>query len=286
MLEIIHPGAAAPDARVAIFDFDGTLSLIRTGWMDVMVPMMIEILAELRTGETGDQLRAVIEDFVWRLTGKETLYQMIELADQVKLRGGAPLDPLDYKRRYLDRLSVVIEHRLANLRAGACSPDQYLVPGARDLLETLRRRGLRLYLASGTDEIYMKEEADLLDVTRYFDGGVFGALDDLNAFSKRMLVQRIIRLPGIHGGQLIAFGDGYVEIEEVKLAGGVTVGVATDEPECRVPDPWKRQRLIGVGADYIIPNFLCRSALLPILFANSGPQSIAEGFDPSPSERS
>ena len=90
---------------------------------------------------------------------------------------------------------------------------------------------------------------------------------DLNAFSKRMLVQRIIRLPGIHGGQLIAFGDGYVEIEEVKLAGGVTVGVATDEPECRVPDPWKRQRLIGVGADYIIPNFLCRSALLPMLFA-------------------
>ena len=82
MVETIHPGAAAPDARVAIFDFDGTLSLIRTGWMNVMVPMMIEILADLRTGETGDQLRAVIEDFVWRLTGKETLYQMIELAGQ------------------------------------------------------------------------------------------------------------------------------------------------------------------------------------------------------------
>ena len=78
-------------------------------------------------------------------------------------------------------------------------------------------------------------------------------------------------IPGIHGGQLIAFGDGYVEIEEVKLAGGVTVGVATDEPECRVPDSWKRQRLIGVGADYIIPNFLCRPALLPMLFANHEP---------------
>jgi phosphoglycolate phosphatase len=271
MLEIIHPGAAAPDARVAIFDFDGTLSLVRTGWMNVMVPMMIEVLGELHTGESDDELRVVIEDFVWRLTGKETLYQMIELADQVKLRGGTPLDPLDYKRRYLDRLSVVIEHRLAELRAGTCSPDKYLVPGSRDLLETLKERGLRFYLASGTDEIYMKEEADLLDVSRYFDGGVFGALDDINAFSKRMLVQRIIRLPGIHGGQLIAFGDGYVEIEEVKLAGGVTVGVATDEPECQVPDPWKRQRLIGVGADYIVPNFLCCSALLPMLFATHEP---------------
>jgi len=114
----------------------------------------------------------------------------------------------------------------------------------------------------------MKEEAQLLDVARYFDGGVFGALDDLDAFSKRMLVQRIIRMPGIHGGQLIGFGDGYVEIEEVKLAGGVTVGVATDEPECRVPDAWKRQRLIGVGADYVVPNYLCQSALLPMIFAN------------------
>src|SRR3982074_3001272 len=111
MLEIIHPGAAAPDARVAIFDFDGTLSLIRTGWMNVMVPMMIEIRAGVHRGETEDHPRPVSEDFVWRLTGKETLYQMIELADQVKLRGGTPLDPLDYKRRYLDRLAVVIEHR-------------------------------------------------------------------------------------------------------------------------------------------------------------------------------
>ena len=59
MVETINPGASAPDARVAIFDFDGTISLIRAGWMDVMVPMMVEILAELSTGETEEQLRAV-----------------------------------------------------------------------------------------------------------------------------------------------------------------------------------------------------------------------------------
>jgi phosphoglycolate phosphatase len=210
MLEVIHAGAAAPDARVAVFDFDGTLSLVRTGWMGVMVPMMIQILGELKTGETEDELRTVIEDFVWRLTGKETLYQMIELAEQVRQRGGTPLEPLVYKRMYLDRLDVVIADRIAELRGGRCSPDKYLVPGTRALLETLRERGMTLYLASGTDEVYMKAEADLLDVTRYFDGGVYGALDDLNAFSKRMLVQRIVRMPGIRGGQLIGFGDGYV----------------------------------------------------------------------------
>ena len=72
--------------------------------------------------------------------------------------------------------------------------------------------------------------------------------------------------PDIDGDQLLGFGDGYVEIEEVKQAGGVAVGVATDEPECRFIDEWKQSRLIGVGADYIIPNYLCREELLPSLF--------------------
>jgi hypothetical protein len=52
----------------------------------------------------------------------------------------------------------------------------------------------------------------------------------------------------------------------VKEVGGVAVGVATAEPECRIVDEWKRQRLIGVGADFIVPNFLCRQELLAELF--------------------
>jgi len=261
MLEIIRP-ASSPNARVALFDFDGSLSLIRTGWMQVMVPMMIDVLAELKTGETENELRAIVEDFVWRLTGQETVYQTMELANQVKLRGGTPLDPVVYKHQYLERLSHVIRDRLEGLRSGNCPPERYLVPGSRAILEELKARGLRLYLASGTDEVYMKEEADLLDVSRYFDGGVYGALDDFAKFSKRILIQRILQSPDIRGDQLIGFGDGYVEIEEVKQVGGVGVGLATDEPECRVPDTWKRQRLIGVGADYIIPNYLGYEELL------------------------
>src|SRR5579864_244063 len=111
-MESLHPGASAANARFVLFDFDGSLSLVRTGWMQVMVPMMIEVLAELKTGETEDQLRKVIEGFVWRLTGMETIYQMIALADEVKRRGGTPLDPLLYKRRYLDRLWHIIHGRV------------------------------------------------------------------------------------------------------------------------------------------------------------------------------
>jgi phosphoglycolate phosphatase len=126
---------------------------------------------------------------------------------------------------------------------------------------------LTMYLASGTDEIYMKEEARLLDVARYFDGGVYGAQDDYKSFSKKILIQRIINDTAVAGAEILGFGDGYVEIEEVKQVGGVTVGVATTEPECRLVDDWKRKRLIGVGADYIVPNYLCHERLIELLFA-------------------
>src|SRR6202051_2947635 len=117
MIEHIRSGASAGLAsgaaqaavprvapRVALFDFDGTLSLIRSGWVDVMVPMMVEILLDLKTGESEAQLTAIVEDFVWRLTGKETIYQMMEFADHVKLRGGHALEALEYKKMYLDLL--------------------------------------------------------------------------------------------------------------------------------------------------------------------------------------
>ncbi len=265
-VEFIRAGVDASKARVVLFDFDGTLSLIRSGWMDVMVPMMIEILAECGSGETDAELRTVVEDFVWRLTGQETVYQMIELAEQVRRRGGTPLDPLVYKRTYLDRLWSRIRNRVEDLRAGRAKPDDYLVPGARRLLEALRECGMTLYLASGTDEEYMKEEARLLDVERYFDGGVYGALDDYKSFSKGILVRRILESAEFRGEEFLGFGDGYVEIEEVKRVGGVAVGVATAEPECLSVDEWKRSRLIGVGADMIIPNFAAHELLLAALF--------------------
>jgi len=266
MIENVTPGVSARNARVVIFDFDGTLSLIRSGWMDVMVPMMVEILADLKTGETDDQLRDVVEDFVWRLTGKETIYQMIALAEAIEARGGRPLEPLAYKKMYLDRLWHKIASRVEALRKGQADPEKYLVPGARALLEKLKDRGLRMYLASGTDEIFMKEEAGLLGVAGYFEGGLYGALDDYKSFSKAILIQRILASAEFSGRQILVFGDGYVEIEEVKNVGGVAVGVASEEPDCTRVDEWKRKRLIGVGADYIVPNFLCRDELFSSLF--------------------
>ncbi|HZT32437.1 MAG TPA: HAD family hydrolase [Bryobacteraceae bacterium] len=268
MIEQLHPGVSAKNARVCLFDFDGTISLIRSGWMDVMVPMMVEILLDLKTGETAEELRRVVEDFVWRLTGKQTMYQMVEFAEQIASRGGQPLDPLAYKKMYLELLHARIRYRIEELRSGQAPPEKYLVPGARELVQALRERGLKLYLASGTDQEYMREEAHLLGIAPYFDGGVYGALDDYKSFSKKILIQRLIASAHVRGDEFLGFGDGYVEIENIKEVGGVAVGVATAEPECRAVDEWKRQRLAGVGADFIIPNFLCRQELLHTLFHN------------------
>ena len=251
---------------MGLFDFDGTISLIRSGWVEVMVPMMVEILMDLKTGESEADLRTLVDDYVARLTGEQTIYQMMELARQVELRGGKPLEPIAYKRMYHDKLMATIEYRREDLRRGVVPPEKYLVPGARAFLESLRERGLKLYCASGTDEVYTLEEAGLLGVRDCFQGGVFGAQDDYRSFSKEILIRRMISGLECKGDELLGFGDGYVEIKNVKDVGGTAVGLATNEPECLVVDEWKRKRLIGVGADFIVPNFLPREELLGKLF--------------------
>lgn len=245
-----------PEISHVLFDFDGTLSLIRQGWPEVMVPMFVEVLPRL-DGETDDDLRALVLDDIMRLNGKQTIYQMIQLAERIKERGGEPQEPLWYKHEYLRRLEVHIQHRTDGLSAGRIAPDDLLVHGVRSLLEHLKERGLHLYLASGTDEYAVKREAELLDVTRYFGTNIYGALDDYKNFSKKMVIDRIIRDHGITGRHLLSFGDGYVEIENTKQVGGLAIAVASDEANNgsgRI-DEWKRKRLMGVGADAVIPDY-------------------------------
>ncbi|HEV2971833.1 MAG TPA: HAD family hydrolase [Pirellulales bacterium] len=245
-----------PQIRHVLFDFDGTLSLIRQGWPDVMTPMLIEALPR-RPGETEAELRKLVTDDIARLTGKQTIYQMIQLAERITQRGGQPREPLWYKHEYLRRLEERIGGRIAGLRSGRIHPDELLVHRARPLLEHLRQRGLQLYLASGTDEPALRQEAELLDIARYFGPHVYGAQDDYLQFSKKIVIDRILREHGVSGQTLLAFGDGYVEIENTKQVGGLAVAVASDEADNgsgRV-DPWKRQRLLEVAADVVIPDF-------------------------------
>ena len=264
-IECVNPGIARGRFSSALFDFDGTLSLIREGWREIMIPMMVETLDECRTGETEAQLSRVVADFVDRLTGKQTIYQMIQLAEEVRNRGGTPPDPVAYKHRYHERLNRHIRDRIQGLRSGVVETEDLMVPKSLDLLRNLERRGLTLYLASGTDEVYVKEEADLLGLTPFFEDRVYGALDRYQDFSKERVIRALIASRGIEGEELLGFGDGYVEIENVKSAGGTAVGVASDEARRQGVNAWKRDRLIQAGADLIVPDFRSQEVLVEFL---------------------
>ncbi|HBF03546.1 MAG TPA: haloacid dehalogenase, partial [Verrucomicrobiales bacterium] len=236
-----------------LFDFDGTLSLVREGWPQVMLPMFVEMLPK-RSDDTQEDLERMLLDDIMKLNGKQTIYQMIQLAERIRERGGHPKDPLWYKHEYLRRLDQRIAERKQAIREGRLTQDEVLVHGARHLLERLAEKGLPIYLASGTDEPFVKEEAAILGIEDFFEGHIYGAQDDYKAFSKKMVIERILSDHQIPGESLLSFGDGYVEIENTKEVGGLAIAVASDEANngSGQIDAWKHQRLKGVGADVII----------------------------------
>jgi len=267
-IEILNPNHSRGQIEHVVFDFDGTISLVREGWQQIMIPMMCEVLRELGTDETDAEIELLVRGFVTDLTGKQTIYQMIRLTEEIQKRGGVPEDPLEYKREYLHRLDERIKDRKQALKEGTADPVDWVVPGSYDLLKALKERGARMYLASGTDEMYVFEESQLVKVSEYFEG-IYGALDDYKTFSKKMVIERILRENEVPGDNLLTFGDGYVEIENTHDVGGVAVGVATNEKTRVGIDDWKRSRLIRAGADIIIPEFRESDILVPYLYGEA-----------------
>ena len=232
--------------RYALFDFDGTISLLREGWQDIMIPYFVEVLQAVAPNENHEDH---VREFVDLLTGKQTIFQCIQLDEEVQKRGGAAVDPYVYKAEYLRRLMERIKDRYD------ANPGKYVVPGAIEFLDGLRKKGVKLYLASGTDEVDVVAEAKLLGVDKYFDGGIYGARDEIKDCSKELVIRQILEDNNIKGSDLISFGDGYVEVQLVKDIGGYAVAVATDEARKKGVNAWKRTRLLSAQADAVVPDF-------------------------------
>ena len=240
--------------KSALFDFDGTLSLIREGWQQIMIPYFCELLEACP--EKGGDIEFCVTDFVDKLTGKQTIFQCMQVAEEIKKRGGSPDEPMVYKTEYLRRLHEKIKDRKSGLKSGAISPEQMLVPGSTALLKKLAEAGLSIYCASGTDSDAVHEEAKLLGLDKYFGSNIYGALDEhATACTKELVIGRILGSNNITGEELISFGDGYVEIELIANIGGYSVAVATDEKKRAGINEWKRNRLISAGASAVIPDF-------------------------------
>ena len=273
-IQIYSTQAERARPRVAVFDFDGTLSLIRAGWREVMVDQCVEILGMTPGGHDVDELRSVSDEFITRLTGQQTIYQMLHLRGEVEARGGTPLPAEEYKADYLNRLHDKIAHRLEALRSEPRSLANYLMPGSHDLLSKLRDRGVPCYLASGTDQPLVEEEASLLGLAAYFEDRIYGAREEYWTFSKKKLMARIISETGLKGKELVVFGDGYVEIENGRDLGATTVGIASTETAVGGWDEWKRTRLLEVGAQVLVPDWREADELLIYLYGDDSQQTV------------
>ena len=263
-VEIIRYPENRPE--FAIFDFDGTVSLLREGWQPIMYNYFIDEIMACPGAPDREETRALVMDFVDKLTGKQTIFQCIHLRDEIVRLGGEPKDPLDYKREYLRRLLLHIKERHKALKNGG-DAEPYLVPGVKDTLAALKQRGVKCFLTSGTDEEDVVEEAKLLGVYDFFES-IHGATDaNSTVCSKELVLRQLIEEKGLKGSGLLGFGDGYVEIELTKQAGGYAVAVATEEGKRDTSvNGWKRSRLIRAGADCVIPDFTDTRRLMRYIF--------------------
>jgi len=272
-IEIIRRPGGELEIRHAIFDHDGTLSTLREGWERIMEPMMIRAILGPRYADADETLYHKVVDrvreYIDKTTGVQTLVQMQGLVEMVRQFGCVPegeiLDMHGYKARYNEALLAVVRKRIEKLRRGELSVEYFQIAGARAFLRRLVERGVRLYLASGTDQADVIAEAEALGYADCFQGGIFGAVGDVNVEAKRVVLERIISQHGLGGGSLVTFGDGPVEIRETHKRGGLCVGLASDEPRRFGLNPLKRARLIRAGADLIVPDFTQIDPLLELL---------------------
>ncbi|MBN1362862.1 MAG: hypothetical protein JW993_19850 [Sedimentisphaerales bacterium] len=259
----------------ALFDVDGTVSTLRQGWDEIMAPVMMDaILGERRDTvdkRLVDEVRRRVQDYIDNSTGVQTLVQMEALVEMVREFGLVPadkvLDGRGYKRLYNDALMIVVNERLARFERGQLDVTDLTIKGALDFLTALRQRGVRLYLASGTDVEDVVSEARKLGWADLFDGGVYGATGDVTKCSKRTVIESICNDNRLRGPELVVFGDGPVELREARRHGGIAIGVASDEIRRYGLNPGKRTRLIKAGAQAIIPDFSRWHDLLRLLFS-------------------
>jgi phosphoglycolate phosphatase len=265
LIEIVRPDFPRGPYRMAIWDFDGTLSLYRGGWQQVMVDMMVEELALAAGGESRAALAQQAEEWVVTLNGKPTIHQMTRLAEEVRRRGGSPQDPLLYCAQYQDQLLDVVNHRMKLVERGEKQPLEQGVAGVADMLAALAQRGITLVLASGTEYEYVSRELHALGLQHYFGKHVYAPFGHDKQFSKAGVIARLMAELGVAGREIVGFGDGIVETAEVKRVGGCAVGVASDEHHAPTVDVEKRRRLIDAGADLIVPHFLAHKELMSAL---------------------
>lgn len=275
-IEIIAPF----DGRritTALFDFDGTLSRERDGWINLMVATnaaaMASSLPEVSISEIFDWIIDDIEQTI----GIPTYQQMKRLAEAIRSHGGIPLSPQRYKDVYNAALAAMVKTSHHQVELGQQPIEELRVPGAIELLSALAEKlgSHALFLASGTDIEPVKDSVHRLGYGPFFGDRIIasGINDQFDDCPKLQIINQLVRERQLGPGQLLTFGDGVPEIEYTVRTGGIAVGVVTpDQSHYEFRGHFtlenKRQRLIRAGAHVLVNDFREARKLIELLFAD------------------
>jgi phosphoglycolate phosphatase-like HAD superfamily hydrolase len=238
-----------------IFDFDGTLSWLRHGWPEMMLGLFREHYPSL--GEPEETLRQKMLEIVLGMNGRPTIVQMQRFRELALNRGRQLPEAENLRAEYQCRLDQCVAERTSCILSGKSLPDDFVVFGGRAFLAALKKIGLVLIILSTTLKERVWDEARILQIDPYFGRHIYGGTGDPGQFSKKAVIQRLLAEESLPGKNLLSFGDGPVEIADTKEAGGLAIGVASDENHngSGLMDPWKKQQLLAAGADEVIADF-------------------------------
>lgn len=239
--------------ELAFLDFDGTLSLLRAGWMPIMRRQMFNALRPLAAPESDAELKAKIEDWIQENNGKPTWRQMERLHLEIQRRNGKSQGWEVYLKDFTTSLMERVEPLKEQLRDRSLDPKAVCVPGAHALLDSLQKNELELHLVSGTALEHVREEAELLGLTPFFVDRIHAPAPDTPHFSKDHILEKLVPDPADRA-KVLAIGDGPVEISLVSRNGGLAIGVARSEEHDGI-DPIIGNLLDQCGAHALIPDF-------------------------------
>lgn len=272
-IEIVRPFDGRAITTV-LFDFDGTLSLERDGWPNLMVAANASALAQAVPAISPAEAVAWVIADIESTIGIPTYMQMKRLCAEIERRGGKAASPSRYKEIYGIALAAMVASVHRDFESGRLQRENLLVPGALRMLELLAQWNLPggMHLASGTDIAAILASVRLLGLEPFFAGHILaaGSGDNPEQCAKQAVVEKLVSQARLKPGELLCFGDGVPEIARTNEAGGITVGLLTPdrshyEAQGHFTVAQKRRRLMEAGVHILVPDFTDAPMLLNLL---------------------
>lgn len=262
MIELLR--APTGQFTLAAVDFDGTMSLIRIGWQQVMHSVMKAALYDYHPNHA--HIDTDIRTYIAHSTGQPSIIQMAWVDEQVMLYGGPHRGAQYYLDQFSNAMKSQIDDRVAAI-TDESTADAFMVPGARRFLHALAERNIRIALVSGTEHHHLVRESAALRIDSYFDAGIYGPGTHAPGFTKHDAIAQLVARYNVAPGAFISIGDGPVEIKAGKALGGYSLAVASDEHGGGL-DIDKRQHLLDAGADAVVAHFTHLDAITQALLSH------------------